>query len=337
VSAFLTISSLKDTPTMAKNPEPFKPITVTSGRICFGALHNIYDGALAPPVNGFPTLQSQASGTVVVHPLQFNIAALSGTWNAYRLVDLRNNEVVAWFVAHDSVDPAAEMGKILWVSGSPYEHDSGSFVNDEKTEAGRILVTNRYDWGYYNTRYRDEIGEGAEEDAPDITANSNSIGIVEPWREPLYDLINEMALSYLEHKVVPRMANLDLSAAAEALFPTNSRSGPESGDGFYHPSFVKPDAKLIPGFDYVEVTGRIKKLLSRFEVQNGSVRFDDDCVAGICRVIARVFAEVLEMANRISRDSGRDKILPCDVRNAVYHDPAFLRFLQFSRVFWEGR
>ncbi|KAM7189554.1 hypothetical protein V8F20_010093 [Naviculisporaceae sp. PSN 640] len=484
---------------MATNATIHKTITITSGRLCFGALHNIYAGASAPPVIGLPSIRSRISGTVTTHPIEFNVPAHNGPWNAYRLVNLQSNITTAWLLTHTSVDPAAEIARILRVSGAPWEEDNGSLFNDEDTEAAGILVINRYDWGYYHKNSWDEIGEGVRESEDDLLTNSNTLGIVdfdhakdtvtrwreqrpsqrewtdaggwlyvsqgeymygrfgydesknaaqsflffsgqtvftrtafegtdvalrkeetsqeiferrlregydfsglkmlrelskpvedprilsvyaqpppmescfgpyetkdrileaddiealrvyrpdnlppglpdfrngefvEPWVEPVYDLLNELVLSYLEHKVAPRMANLDVAAALEALFPP-PRKGKGSGDSYYSESFEKPDEGLIPGFDYDTVTARIKSFLSRFEKQD--VVYHDECVAGICRVVARLAAEVLELAGRQSAGNLRDKILPCDVRLGVYHSDEVLRFLQFSRVFWEGR
>ena len=51
-----------------------------------------------------------------------------------------------------------EIDKILHVSGSPYEDDSGSQFNNENTVAEAVLVINRYDWGYYDDRGKEELG-----------------------------------------------------------------------------------------------------------------------------------------------------------------------------------
>ncbi|EPS35739.1 hypothetical protein H072_10816 [Dactylellina haptotyla CBS 200.50] len=51
-------------------------------------------------------------------------------------------------------------------------------MNDDSTFQENILVINRYDWGYYQSRYFDEIGEGPEEEG-DSLANSNSAGLVD--------------------------------------------------------------------------------------------------------------------------------------------------------------
>jgi hypothetical protein len=65
------------------------------------------------------------------------------------------------------------------------------------------------------------------------------------------------------------------------------------------------------------------------------VIFDVECIAGICIVVAFMLTEVLGIANNYSHDASRTKIMPCDVRIAVFFDE--LRdLLQFS-AYWEGR
>jgi len=71
---------------------------------------------------------------------------------------LSRKERITWFASHSDVDPEVEIDKILRVSGSPYEHDNGSRLNDEKTAAEAVLVINRYEWGYYDKRGKNEIG-----------------------------------------------------------------------------------------------------------------------------------------------------------------------------------
>lgn len=155
-------------------------ITISSGRLCYGALHNVWHGASAPPVQGLPKIRSKTSGTVVVHRAEFNVAARNGAWNAFQLVDLEHNKLTAWFLAHSDVDAEKEIDKILRVSGSPYERDSGSSMNDDKTEAEGILVINRYDWGWYDNRGKDEVGgDGENEEGAIMIRTGESVGIVD--------------------------------------------------------------------------------------------------------------------------------------------------------------
>ncbi|KAH7117494.1 hypothetical protein EDB81DRAFT_952907 [Dactylonectria macrodidyma] len=164
--------------TMANSPTIHSTFSVTSGHLCFGSLHNIWQGASAP-LQGFPTARPQTSGTVIIHRIDHNVPALNGTWNVFQLVGSESNDTAAWFVAQSDVDPKEEIDKILRVSGSPYEADHGSTMNNDDTSQAGIFVINRYDWGYYDRRFYDEIGEGEEEGKNDGLANSNSLGLVD--------------------------------------------------------------------------------------------------------------------------------------------------------------
>ncbi|KAK6497044.1 hypothetical protein TWF506_004529 [Arthrobotrys conoides] len=163
---------------MPSDPKVYSTFTVASGCICFGALHNIWSGSTVPTQN-FPSARPQTNGTVIIHELEYNIVAKNGTWNVYRLVDNRNNNVSAWYVSHSCVEPVQDIRRILRVSGSPYEEDGGSPMNNDDTQREGVFAINRYDWGYYDRRYLDEIGEGVEEGANDVLANSNSAGLVD--------------------------------------------------------------------------------------------------------------------------------------------------------------
>ena len=140
-------------------PRVHSHFTVHSGRLCYGELHNIWQGAMAEPTYGLTAVQPRVAGTVTRHKLNHNVSALNGTWNAYRLIDTDEYHLAGWFVAHESVDVLQEIDKILRISGPPYEEDSGSQYNDEKTMKAGVLVINRYDWALYDERALDVVGE----------------------------------------------------------------------------------------------------------------------------------------------------------------------------------
>jgi hypothetical protein len=496
---------------MAVSPEIYSTFSVSCGCLCFGSLHNIWQGA-SEPVQSFPEVRPQQSGTVKVHHLEYNISAQNRTWNAFQLVDIQTKKVVAWFLANSDVDLEKEIDKVLRVSGSPYEEDSGSRWNNEKTAAEGVFVINRYDWGYYDKRSWDEVGEGVAEGESNFLANCNSLGIVdlaeaktkvlqwkeqrpsrrewskggvwlyiphseymfgrfgfddehvaarsflffstytdftrttftgiqqtlrkaetpeerferrlregfdfsgilwirdmsrqpdnpsiltlspppppaaeclgpydqsehvltaqdidalrvyrnvsqphqivrgidvtalrlsapigefvEPWKEPSLDLINEMVLSYLERTVLPRMGNRTVLAATEALFPHHTQTGERKHlDVSCYRHFMLPHADPIANFDAAYVSGRIRTFLAS-RSGDRSVIFDDEYIAGICRVVAYMLTEVFELANDCSRDSERTKIMPCDVRITIFFNCELRDLLQFSKVYWEGR
>ncbi|KAL5316294.1 hypothetical protein ACEPPN_015339 [Leptodophora sp. 'Broadleaf-Isolate-01'] len=149
---------------MTTKPQVYTQFTVTSGCLCYGDLHNIWHGA-SSLIQEFPTtVDRHAGGTVKAQILEYNIAAQNGIWNTFQLVEKGTDRHCAWFVSHSDVDPEVEIDKILRVSGSPYERDSGSQFNDTKTAAEAVLVINRYDWGNYDDRGKEEIGFSNEAD-----------------------------------------------------------------------------------------------------------------------------------------------------------------------------
>ncbi|ORY16607.1 hypothetical protein BCR34DRAFT_597614 [Clohesyomyces aquaticus] len=486
---------------MAPSPSPkiHSTLTISSGNLCFGSLHNIYPGASVPQVRGLPNVRYHAGGTVKVQSIEYNLPARNGTWNAFQLIETEWNKVVGWFLAHSDVDPEKEIDKILRVAGSPYEIDSGSSMNDDKTAAEGVFVVNRYDWGYHNRRSAEEVGESDEfadtgslgfvdlaeaktkvlqwkEHHPreresskggawlyldaeymfgrfgfddehtaarsflffstdtdftrtafaglektfrkaetpeetferrltegfdfsglqtirgmcegetrtkpppplaaecfgpydpgehilrlqDIDAlrvhrhesqpHKNFLGInftlihltepiqefADPWKETVLELINEIILSYLERSVLSRMGNQTqtVSVAAEVLFPKHTKAG--ELDAFLHRCFMQPHTEPINNFDATYVGGRIRAFLTS-RAGNSTTIFDDECIAGLCRAIAFILTEALELANKNSRDWQHYKIVPWNVRLAVLCDDELRELLEFSKVYWEGR
>ncbi|KAH7127819.1 hypothetical protein B0J13DRAFT_564576 [Dactylonectria estremocensis] len=162
---------------MATTPIIHTSFSVTSGHLCFGDLENIWHGASTEPVHGFPTFSPLQGGTVMQFDFKYNVPAENGTWNAIQLVDVASQNVRGWLVTHEDVDPAPEIDKILRVSGSPYERDSGSSMNNEDTKAEGVLVINRYDWGYY-THDRIQV-DGIETFDDYDPYMSESVGLVD--------------------------------------------------------------------------------------------------------------------------------------------------------------
>lgn len=155
---------------MPDQPEVFCQFTVSSGCLCYGALHNIRHGA-STPIQSFPMeLEQREGGTVRSQILEYNVPASNGIWNAFQLVEKDSNRIVAWFVSHSEVDPQSEIDKILRISGSPYEPDNGSSYNDEKTAAEGVLVINQYDWGHYDDRAKleSETSSSSDDNAIDF-------------------------------------------------------------------------------------------------------------------------------------------------------------------------
>lgn len=161
---------------------------------------------------------------------------------------------------------------------------------------------------------------------------------VESWKERSFDLINEMVMSYLERTVLASVGNRTVSAAADVLFPRHHVEN--SFDHRAYRFFTRPHARYAdnPGadFDSVFVSAQIRTFLAS-RTGGSSVVFDNECIIGICNVVAYMVEEVFELANNHSRDWRRPKILPRDIRVVVFYDPELLDLLKFSKVYWEGR
>ncbi|KAF5231751.1 hypothetical protein FANTH_13273 [Fusarium anthophilum] len=438
---------------MVDSPTIRSTFSVVSGELCFGSLHNIWFGSSAPS-QGLPAAPPQPSGTVIAHSINYNIAAQNGAWNVFKLISSETSHAVAWFVAHADVDPRQEVDKILRISGSPYEADHGSTMNDDATSQAGVFVINRYDWSYYDRRCFDEIGEGQEVGDDDALANSNSLGLVdrsvaqemvqrwqgqqpsrresveqgiwlyiphgeymfgrfgfndthtaarsflffsayteftktsflgipgtlrkhitpqerfehklregvdfsgidkvhdmvssqyvspppankqlgpydrsdyilreqdiealrgyrgeqdgeEPtisgfidqWKQPLFDLVNEMALSYLEHFVLPHLGSENVAEMGKTLFPDYEKdSQPISLDVASYRHFTQPDQSLIPDFDIIYVTVRVREFLESHS-QDKSRISRDVAIRGICRVLGYMLTEIFELANNVA-------------------------------------
>ncbi|KAK4496088.1 hypothetical protein PRZ48_012067 [Zasmidium cellare] len=177
----------------ATDIKPLATFEIQSGHLCYGALHNIYHGASTIKSEGLPVpIDPVSGGTIRRHEADFNLPALKGNWHVYPLVGQYgdNLQTVAWFVAHSSVDPAAEADKILRVSGSPYEPDSGSTLNDEDTAREGLFVVNRYDWGLMDGRGKEEIQEA--ELPIDLPYLFSAVGVVD--FERAHDFVNQLKI-----------------------------------------------------------------------------------------------------------------------------------------------
>ncbi|KAL9594230.1 MAG: hypothetical protein Q9219_007147 [cf. Caloplaca sp. 3 TL-2023] len=478
------------------NPKIHTQLVVKSGHLCYGELHNLWQGASAEPNQGLPAGQPKPSGTVRANKLDHNVPALNGTWKVIQLIDISNSQLSGWFVAHESVDVLSEVDKILRVSGSPHEEDSGSTFNNEKTAAEGVYVINRYDWGLYDKRalgvvetsgqneefdpatyvrcesvgladyaeakaevelwkersdesrsegrrphsvwmripggeckfgrfgfnedhsaarsflwftmdthftrtvfsgtqqplrkeetheeqFQRRLREGfdfrgmetikrifkshdldwarpsAEEDwlGPFIPSERllleadirvalrqcpRGLDFVDPWRERVETLLNELLMSYLERYVVPLGQSFDtIVTAAEALTPLRDSTGRMTIDKRLFQLLTDPTANPIPGWnadawDTPAVADRVRSFFVSHSGGEGALFGNDDFVARLCRCLAYLVNEMLELAEISAVDSYRSIIMPSDIRLAVANDFDLFSALKFSRVFWDG-
>ncbi|KAL8909966.1 MAG: hypothetical protein Q9171_004732 [Xanthocarpia ochracea] len=450
-------------------PRVHAHFTVHSGHICYGELHNIWQGALAEPSDGLTAVQPSVAGTVMTHKLDHNVSALNGTWKAFRLIDTTEPRLVGWFVAHESVDVLQEIDKILRVSGSPYEEDSGSQYNNEKTmkedvvgedefdpstfalRIGAGLVDyveakvevmfwkdvpeghrdeeqrphglwldvpqNEYSFGRFGfddkqsaarsflffgietvftetvmagmqqplrkfetheERFQRRLQEGfdfrgmetlkmmavpsrlgsspadgdllgphtnderlfqAEDFAALLRRNAKNLDFIDPWRDRVEFLLNELLMSYLERYILPLDRSFaTILSAAQALTRQRAPQQNESRtlDFYLFQFLTQPREDPIPDWDAAAVAARVRAFLVSRSGEQLGLFSSNEWIAGLCRCFAWLIEEVLELASNGAKDSYRSNIMPADVRIAVCNDSELFSIFKYSRVYWDG-
>lgn len=136
---------------MSTQPTSFSSFNITSGRLAFGGLHNLWQ-----------TSQSPHSRKETEHAEykefgRYSVPARLGSWNAYQLQWLKTSIPGAWFACHIDQDPNTSLRKILRVAGSPYQRDPGQQSNNDETRAEGVYLINRYDWCYYDETCQSDI------------------------------------------------------------------------------------------------------------------------------------------------------------------------------------
>ncbi|KAL2864795.1 uncharacterized protein BJX67DRAFT_199279 [Aspergillus lucknowensis] len=160
---------------------------------------------------------------------------------------------------------------------------------------------------------------------------------VEPWRESVCDLLNELILSYLEKVVLkvlrshPTMSSAALFAAD--LFPHHQHLKHSlRSDRMMYEYFLR--AAPMEGSESPPVVERIvaffnSRLGMKMEMEVMEVMERLGAVASLLATI------LLYSARRHARNCRRDAIMPSDTRVTVpVADDGIFEKLQYSRVFW---
>lgn len=138
-------------------------------------------------------------------------------------------------------------------------------------------------------------------------------------------------MSYLEHFIAPASSYDTIVAAATSLFPR--RSDPNAVvDSCMYSFLMEPFSGPIRSFDHRAVENRVKTFLIPRCEDNSLVR-DDKLIAGICACIAYPLSEVLKHSRNCA---WQGKLIPVDIRFAVFHDVEVRDLFKYSRVFWKG-
>lgn len=182
-----------------------------------------------------------------------------------------------------------------------------------------------------------------------LQRNAKNLDFVDPWRDRVQFLLNELLMSYLRRYIVPLDRSFDtILAAAEALTPQRAPQQDEDWpmdflgnerrtvDFFLFQYLTQPHADPIANWDAAAVAARVRAFLySQSEEQRGLFS-DDEYIAGLCRCLAFLIGEVLELASNEAKDSYRSNIMPVDVRIAVGNEAQLLSAFKYSRVYWDG-
>lgn len=145
------------------------------------------------------------------------MASRNGLWIAYQLIDRQLGQT-AWFICHSEISPESEIKRILPVSGSPYNEESGSHQNDENTAREGILVINRGDWGFYDSRARDEVLDidylGNE---PNYCINNAAAGLVD-WSHANEYVQKWKCITSTERQREPTASGVWMELGTEYMF-----------------------------------------------------------------------------------------------------------------------
>ncbi|KAI4178381.1 MAG: hypothetical protein L6R41_008410 [Letrouitia leprolyta] len=165
-------------------------------------------------------------------------------------------------------------------------------------------------------------------------------GLVDPWKQRVEKLLNEMFLSYLERYLVPIGESFHrVLAAAEALTP--QRHEERSLDSRLFQFLIQPHADPfteweIRVWDIDGVAERVRNFLRAHSGEEGGLFKNDYFIIGLCRYLGFLLGQILEMARRGVMGSHRSKIMPTDIRINVVLQSEYILIFKFSRVFWDG-
>lgn len=172
-------------------------------------------------------------------------------------------------------------------------------------------------------------------------------------KDSTYDLLNELALSYLEQFILKAFP-LDGSMATigGVLFPRWGQVLPLQQynlDTELYYRFINAHKMDVPGFDATAVGTRIWNFLSH---RASGTRASPGAlgpklaIQGITRVVAYLLADILRRSSDWAIGSERSDpckyveggyIVPSMIRLVVYRDVHLRPLFRYSAVFWSGR
>lgn len=171
---------------------------------------------------------------------------------------------------------------------------------------------------------------------PNLRMNDAAVNQgLERWWSASVDLINDVLLSFLEYRIVPHLqehTGENPQIAVPTLFPndlsdlTNDLRKRFLGNENL-PNTTAPDS------EHVALKARMRTF-----VQTRGVTPDNDLLDGVCRLLAFIVKDVMELARNSAVDEERfAHIVPKDVFLVIVNDPSWYGHnLSRSRMLWSA-
>ncbi|KIN03348.1 hypothetical protein OIDMADRAFT_51317 [Oidiodendron maius Zn] len=222
----------------------------------------------------------------------------------------------------------------------------------EDIEALRVYRTPKAD---YEMKLRQSHPLLQEDAVQSILAGCDSkiAEFPDEWKDPTYDLLNELVLSYLEHFILTAFPlHGSIFTIGAAMFPKNGhirRFEELHIDTDLYSLFTKSLELPVPGFDAAAVGSRIRDFLSQ---RAGEINASPDVldpemvIQGITRVVAYLVSLILNISNNSalarerpdrSKPAEGGYIVPSSIKMAVYYDADLGPLIRYSAVYWSGR
>ena len=162
-------------------------------------------------------------------------------------------------------------------------------------------------------------------------------------RQEVYDLFNELILSFLQHFIVPLGFPTTPSTLGLSLFPNHDHvddRGAQHSDYYLLSRFMGAPMTVL---NVRDISARIEAFVKQ-QADENSVALDDDTMTKLALFALDVVSELMTQANEgsIRAENFADSedaeriIIPEHVRMAVLASDSFA-ILQYSRCFWQGR
>lgn len=169
----------------------------------------------------------------------------------------------------------------------------------------------------------------------------------------MFELLNELALAFLERFVLPHASGATFPALGYTIFPDTMEadlSEVANLDKHLLHSFIQGatfrERRLDKVIDYRPAGVRIRQFLALRGPNESPEDLDEGCTEGLFNVLFFILTEVIELAHTRAIDAQGELrlrpdeacyFLPRYFRGAILTDSALFSRLRYSRFFWTGQ